>query len=135
MATTWSFKLLALTSMFRRTASVSLRMILDIDLKFQPRFPGRSGQGFHTAVVHVSAAIEHHPLDPGRARSLGNLFSNHFCRRHVVASLEFLARFLINRTRRDERASAAVLDDLRVDIPVRAVHAKTRPLGCAGHAR
>src|SRR6202521_2645428 len=135
MATTWSFKLLALTSMFRRTASVSLRMILDINLKFQPRFPGRCGQGFHTAVVHVSAAIEHHLLDPGRAGALGNLFSNHFCRRHVVASLEFRAGFLVNRTRRDERAPAAVLDDLRVDVPVRAVHREARPLGRADDAR
>src|SRR5579864_5927403 len=135
MATTWSFKLLALTSMFRRTASVSLRMILDINLKFQPRFPGRCGQGFHTAVVHVSAAIEYHLLDPGRAGALGNLFSNHFRRRHVVAALEFLARFLVNRTRRDERASAAVFNDLRVDVPVRPVHGKARPLRRAGHAR
>src|ERR1700739_3123983 len=96
MATTWSFKLLALTSMFRRTASVSLRMCLDINLEFQPRFPGRRGQGFHTAVVHVSAAIEYHLLDPGRASAFGNLFSDHFCRRHVVASLEFLARVLVD---------------------------------------
>src|SRR6266851_845805 len=43
IATTWSFKLLGLTSMFRRTASVSLRMCLDINLKFQPRFPGCCG--------------------------------------------------------------------------------------------
>src|SRR6202162_312010 len=112
MATTWSFKLLALTSMFRRTASVSLRMILDINLEFQPRFPGRCGQGFHTSVVHISAAIEHHLLDPGRAGALGNLFPDNFCRRHVVASLEILARFLVNRTGRDECAPAAVLDDL-----------------------
>src|ERR1700693_10835 len=135
MATTWSFKLLALTSMFRRTASVSLRMILDINLKFQPRFPGCCSQGFHTAVVHVSAAIEHHLLDPGRAGALGNLFSNHFCRRHVVASLEFLASILVDRTCRDQRASAAVFNDLRVDVSVRAVHAKARTLGRADHAR
>src|SRR3984893_13571232 len=135
MATTWSFKLLGLTSMFRRTASVSLRMILDINLKFQPRFPGCCSQGFHTAVVHVSAAIEHHLLDPGRAGALGNLFSNHFCRRHIVASLEVLARFLVNRAGRNERAAAAVLDDLRVDMPVRAVYAKARPLGRADNAR
>src|SRR5580692_12552729 len=135
MATTWSFKLFALTSMFRRTASVPLRMILDINLRFQPRFPGRCSQGFHTAVVHVSSAIENDLLDPGRAGALGNLFSNHFCRRHVVASLEVLARFLVDRAGRDQRASAAVLDDLRVDVPVGAVHAKTRPLGRAGDPR
>src|SRR5271165_3269389 len=103
MATTWSFKLLALTSMFRRTASVSLRMILDINLKFQPRFPGRRGQGFHATVVHVPAAVEHHLLDAGRLGALGNFLSNHFSRRHVVASLEFLARFLVDRASRDKR--------------------------------
>src|SRR5580692_5273971 len=96
MATTWSFKLLALTSMFRRTASVSLRMCLDINLEFQPRFPGRCGQGFHTAVVHVTATVEHHLFDPGRPGAFGNLFPDHFGRRHVVASLEFLARFLVD---------------------------------------
>src|SRR5579862_5800343 len=95
MATTWSFKLLALTSMLRRTASVSLRMCLDINLKFQPRFPGCCSQGFHTAVVHVTSAIEHHLLDPGGAGALGDLFANHFRRRHVIASLELLARFLV----------------------------------------
>src|SRR5579863_9883542 len=78
MATTWSFKLLALTSMFRRTASVSLRIILDINLEFQPRFPGCCGQGFHTSVVHISPAIEDHLLDPGRAGALGNLLPNDF---------------------------------------------------------
>src|ERR1700692_2001497 len=119
MATTWSFKLLALTSMFRRTASVSLRMIFDITLKFQPRFPGRRGQGFHAAVVHVTAAVEPPLLDPGRFGALGNLFPDHFGRRHVVASLKFLARFLVDGTRRDQRAPAAVFDDLRVDVPVR----------------
>src|ERR1700688_3472511 len=102
MATTWSFKLLALTSMFRRTASVSLRMCLDINLKFQPRFPGRCGQGFHTAVVHVTAAVENHFLDAGSFGALGNLFSDYFCRRHVVASLEILARFLVDGAGRDE---------------------------------
>src|SRR5580704_13128308 len=135
MATTWSFKLLALTSMFRRTASVSLSMCLDINLKFQPRFPGRCGQGFHTTVVHVTAAIEHDFFDPGRLCALGNLFSNHFCRRHVVPSLEFLARILVNRAGRNERAPVAVFDDLRVDVPVRAVHRQARPLGRAHDAR
>src|SRR5271169_7211221 len=97
MATTWSFKLLALASMFRRTASVSLRIILDINLKFQPRFPGRCGQGFHAAVVHVSAAIEHHQLDSGGAGSLRYLFSYGFRCRYVAATLHVLARFLVKR--------------------------------------
>src|ERR1700691_3463213 len=76
MATTWSFKLLALTSMLRLTASVSLRMCLDITLKFQPRFPGGCRQGFHASVIHVPASVEHDLLDPGRLGALGNLFSD-----------------------------------------------------------
>src|SRR5580658_5773849 len=110
IATTWSFKLLALTSMLRRTASVSLRMILDINLKFQPRFPGRCGQGFHASVIHIPAAIKHHLFDPRRFGPLGNLFANHFGGRHIVAALEIFARFLVDRAGRDERAPAAVFD-------------------------
>src|SRR6266404_1469721 len=97
MATTWSFKLLAFTWMLRRTARVSLRMCFDIGLKFQPRFPGRRGQGFHSSVVHITAAIEHHLFDSGSA--------------------------------------GAVIDDLRVDVPVRAVHTQPRALRRSRHAR
>jgi hypothetical protein len=49
-------------------------MCFDIGLEFQPRFPGRCGQGFHSSVVHVTAAIEHHLLDPGSAGALSNFF-------------------------------------------------------------
>src|SRR6266852_7715593 len=135
MATTWSFKLLALTWMFRRTARVSLRMCFDIGLEFQPRFPGRRGQGFHPSVVHVTAAIEHHLFDPGSAGALSNFFSDHFGGRHVASALELLARVLVERTRRCERSPAAVIDDLRVNMTIRAVHAKTRPLGRSRYAR
>src|SRR3984957_722036 len=90
MATTWSFKLLALTSKCRRTASVSLRICLDINLEFQPRFPGRCGQGFHTSVIHISTAVEDDLFDSRGAGSLGNLFSNQFCCRHVVSILHIL---------------------------------------------
>jgi hypothetical protein len=53
-------------------------MCFDIKLEFQPRFPGRSGQGFHSSVVHVTAAIEHDLLDPGGAGALSDFFSDHF---------------------------------------------------------
>src|SRR5260370_18773098 len=118
MATTWSFKLLALTWMLRRTARVSLRMCFDISLEFQPRFPGRCGQGFHTSVVHVTATIEHHLLNPGSAGALGNFFSDHFGGRHVASAFELLARVLVKRTRRGESPPAAVVDDLRVNVPI-----------------
>src|SRR5450631_806749 len=135
MATTWSFKLFALTSIFRRTASVSLRMCLDINLKFQPRFPGRCGQGFYTAVVHISTTVEHNLLNACGTGALGYLLSDHFCRRHVAATLHVLARFLVNRAGRDQRAPRDVFDDLRVDVSVGAVHAKARALRRSGHAR
>ena len=49
-------------------------MCFDIDLEFQPRFPGRCGQGFHSAVIHVTAAIEHHLLDSGGAGAFRDFF-------------------------------------------------------------
>src|SRR5580700_2502171 len=98
MATTWSFKLLALTSKCRRTASVSLRICLDINLKFQPRFPGRRRQGFHSSMVHISAAVEHDQLDSGGAGTLGDRFADHLCRRDIVSVFHVLARFLVDRT-------------------------------------
>src|ERR1700739_335958 len=147
MATTWSFKLLALTSMGRRTDRVSLRMCWGMvsilagsnksphPLEFQPRFPGRSGQGFHTAVIHVTASIEDNLLDPGGAGALGNLFPNQLCRREIASSLELLASFLVDRAGRDQRATGAVLDHLSVDMPVRAIHGKMGTVRRAGHAR
>src|ERR1700739_2581786 len=117
MATTWSFKLLALTSRLRRTASVSLRMCLNIDLKFHPRFPGRCGQGFHASVVHVSSAIEYDFFNSRRAGSLGDFLADQLRRRDVVAALELLAHFLVDRARRDQRAPRDVFDHLGVDVP------------------
>src|SRR6266853_2598509 len=98
MATTWSFKLLAFTWMFRRTARVSLRMCFDICLEFQPRFPGRGSQGCHSSVVHVTAAIEHHLLDPSGAGALSNFLSDHFGGGHVASALELLTGVLVERT-------------------------------------
>src|SRR6202171_440996 len=129
MATTWSFKLLALTWIFRRTARVSLRICFDISLEFQPRFPGRSGQGFHSSVIHVTAAIDHALLDPGGAGTLSDLFPDHFGGCHVASALDILARVLVERTCRGKRAPAAVINDLRVNLTIRAIHAKPRPLG------
>src|SRR5258707_1278343 len=98
MATTWSFKLLAFTWILRRTARVSLRMCLDIGLKFQPRFPGRCGQGFHSSVVHITAAIEHHLFDSGSAGAFSDFFSDHFGGRHIAAALE-IGKKIAERTR------------------------------------
>src|SRR6266853_6786260 len=112
MATTWSFKLLALTWMFRRTARVSLRMCFDIGLEFQPRFPGRRGQGFHSSVVHVTTAIEHDLLDPSGAGALSDFLADHFGGRHVASALKFRARILVERTRRSDCPPVTVIDDL-----------------------
>src|ERR1019366_10198148 len=101
--------------MFRRTARVSLRMCFDIGLEFQPRFSSRCGQGFHPAVVHVPAAIEYDLLDPGGARAFRDFFPDYLGGRHIAAALEFLARVLVDRTRRSQCASAAVIDDLTVN--------------------
>src|ERR1700704_7025801 len=120
--------------MFRRTASVSLRMCFDIGLEFQPRFPGRRGQGLYSSVVHITAAIEHDQFDPGSAGTLSNTFSDHFGGFDVASALKILARFLIERTCRGKCASAAIVDNLRVNVFIRALYAKPGPLWRSGNA-
>src|SRR5258708_8265179 len=127
MATTWSFKLLAFTWMLRRTARVSLRMCFDIGLKFQPRFPGRRGQGFHSSVVHITAAIEHYLFDSGSAGAFSDFFSDHLGGRHIASALEFLARVRVKRTRRDQRSSAAVIHHLPLHLPLPPIHPHPPP--------
>ena len=128
MATTWSFKLLALTSMLRRTASVSLRMCLDITLEFQPRFPGRIRESRDATVVLISASIKNDELNTCRLGTLRNDSTDNLGSRDVAAAFDFLAGFRIDRARGGESLAAAIVDDLRINMVERTIDAKARTL-------
>src|SRR6267378_7058139 len=133
MAITSSFKSEGFTSRSRRTAKLSRKICFDIGLELYPRFPRRICERLDAAVILVSAAVEHHLADPSSLRALGDRFANDFRGRNVAAALQTLFRFAIDRTRRNQRLSGAVVDYLRVNVPQRAVHAQTRALRRAAH--
>lgn len=82
-------------------------------------------------MVHVAAAIEHDLLDASCQRTLRDRLSHDFGRRDIAATLERGARTLIHRTGRGQRASAVIIDHLRVDMIERTVNTKARTLGGA----
>src|ERR1022692_2409223 len=131
METTWSFRLFALNSTCCRTASVSLRICLDIRLEFQPRFPCRVGKSFYAAVILVTAPIENHFRNSRGNGALGDDASNDFCRGNVAATLGIFPRFLINGTGGNKRRACAVVNDLRVNLIQRTIHGEPRTFGGA----
>src|ERR1700681_229177 len=133
MAMTSSFSSERLTSSSRRTAKLSRNSCFDIGLKLYPRFPRRVSERLHTAVILVTAAVKHYFLHPSGFSALGHRFADHFCRRDVAATLEILFRFPIHGTRRYQCLAAAVINDLRVNMAQRTVHAKARSFGGAGN--
>ena len=66
-------------------------------------------------------------------KSIVDGFADHFCRRDVAAALQILFRFAIDGASRNQRVPGTVVDDLRVNMTKRTIHAKPRTLGGAGN--
>src|SRR5271155_2037991 len=128
MAMTSSFKSDGFTSRSLRTAKLSRKICFDIGLELYPRFPRRIGERLDAAVILVPAAVEHYFADSGSLGSLGNGFADHFGCRDIAATFETFFRFAVDRAGRDEGFPREVVDDLRVDVAQRAVHAEARTL-------
>jgi hypothetical protein len=104
-----------------------------MNLKFQPRFPGRLRQCGDATVVLISASIKHNLLDACSLGTLRNHPPDNLCRSDVSTALDFLASFAINRTRRGKSFAAVVVDDLRINMVERTVNAEARTLWRAGN--
>src|SRR5258705_1765349 len=92
----------------------------------QPAFARRLGQGLDPAVEDVAAAIEHDVLDSLGGRALGDPLADLFRRLDVGAGLERAAHILLDRGGGRDRLAFAIVDDLRVDVLLRAEHGQTR---------
>src|ERR1700756_471643 len=133
MAMTSSLRSDGLTSRRRRTAKLSRKICFDIGLELYPRFPRRIGERLDAAVVLVPAAVEHYFGDSGGFGTLGNDFTDDLGRGDVAAALQILFRFFVDRAGGDQSLAGAVVDDLRIDVAQRAIHAEARTLGGAGN--
>src|ERR1700751_5692864 len=77
MAITSSFRSEGLTSNKRRTARLSRRICFDIGLELYPRFPRRVSERLNTAVILISAAVEHYFGDSSGFCAIGDSFADH----------------------------------------------------------
>src|SRR5690606_13954684 len=91
-------------------------------------FAGPVGERRHAPVVQVAAAVEHYQLHACRLRSLGDQRTD---LRPPLATVERAERRILPR-RRGQGAPGAVVDDLRLDALVGAVHDQP---GTVGRAR
>src|SRR5690606_34781234 len=80
----------------------------------------------HAAVVLEARPVESDPLDAGGQRALGDALADRPRRLDVAAGLQGLAHLRLDGRGGGEHAPAARIDDLRVDVPRRAVHAQAR---------
>src|SRR5262249_28984475 len=84
-------------------------------------------------MITISAPIEDHLLDSRGQRALRHGLAHNLRRGHVAAALDLPARLFIKRARRGQRAPAEIVDDLRVDVPERAINAQARARRRARH--
>src|SRR2546423_2753076 len=94
-------------------------------------FTGSLREGRHASVVQPASAIEDRTFD---ARLLGAAREQ---RPHRLGAVRLSApglRVGIQVRRGRDRPRVPVVDELRVDVPVRAVHGETRPLRAPGDA-
>src|SRR6266478_2277174 len=102
-------------------------------LESQARGACRVGQGLHPSVVLIAAAIEHDLADAARLRPLGQQLSHDLGRGHVAARLHLLPEVRGPAVHRGERATAGVVDHLRVDVVQAPEHRQPRTLRGADH--
>src|SRR3984957_3769507 len=100
--------------------------------EIQSAFAGRLGQGFHPAVIEVTAAIEHHVLDALFLGAFRDQLADRLGRVDAGAGLQAFARRLLDRGRRSERDALFVVDHLGIDVLGRAEHGE--PLALARRA-
>src|SRR5918992_5291601 len=98
-------------------------------LEPQAALAGALGEGLHTAVVLVAAAVEHRGLDPGGLGALGEQLAGPLGLLHRLER----AQVGLDPVDRGERAAGVVVDELGEDAAVGAEDADARPLGAAVH--
>ena len=111
---------------------IDLRAVGDLShvrapsIELQSALAGAVGERLDAPVVEVAAAVEHDLADAGGLGPLGDQLAD------LAAASRPCARLAQRRPRARRRPPACgrvVVDDLRVDVLVRAEHGQARPLG------
>src|SRR5262245_6763721 len=115
--TTFVTRLIETTCSFRFKELGSIRFSSALNampLKLQSRFARRVGEGFDTAVIQVTAPVEHGFLQILGLSAFGDQLANGPRPGDIAAALH--AGRLVDRRSRHQRMAFSVVDNLRVDI-------------------
>src|SRR6266852_3017064 len=105
--------------------------LLDLASEHQSPFASAIGDGFHTSVILVAAAIEHDFRDPFFFRFRRDEPAERETARDLALALDLDAFGRIGSA--GERDVALIVDELRVDVLRGAEHDEARPLGRPCH--
>src|SRR5580700_2118716 len=94
--------------------------------KVQTALAGAIRQRFDAPVIHVAAAVEHHFVDAGLLRPLGEFLADALCGLDGRASLHRFAQRLFERGGGRNSVAPLVVDDLSVDLLRGAKNAEPR---------
>src|SRR6185436_9370097 len=112
----------------RLSRSPCSRAIRHSFLKLQAALTGSVAERLHSAVIDVTAAVEHDVRDAGLDRALRDQLADDRGRRRVgaFALLESLLGLFVERRARRDRHALQIVDDLSVDVLRRAKHRQAR---------
>ena len=102
-----------------------------IRLKLETSRPGRVSKRGDPPVVLKTATVKTHVLDAGRLGTLSNSLANSLGRGAISTERHLLTQRLVRRARRCQRPTTHVINDLSVDVLVRAKHRQPWPLRSA----
>src|SRR5262249_17041376 len=104
--TTFATRLIATTRSVRSSALASIRAsATQSSLELQPGRPRRLGQGLHSPVVLISAAVEHDLAHAGRLRLLRDQLAHDLGRSDVATGLRPLSKCRRPAVGRRDRAA------------------------------
>src|SRR5207302_412964 len=87
----------------------------------------RLGECFDSAMILIASAIKHHRRQIRLERSLGDYAADRGRGGEIAPALQCACDFLIQTGRADERASRAIIDQLRIDVRGTPIHVQAGP--------
>jgi len=86
-------------------------------------------------MILIASAIKHHRLQIRLERSLGDCAAARGRRGEIAPALQCAGDFLIETGRADERASRAIIDQLRIDVRGTPINVQAGPRDRAIHTK
>src|SRR5579864_5007418 len=94
--------------------------------EIEPALAGSVGQGLHSAVIHITAAVEDDALDPGRLGAFGQRLADRTGCGGIGGVLKSRLEAPIQGRSRGKRMPGQIVDDLGIDMQRRGQHREPR---------